>query len=149
MKYLIICTAFVLAIFIDCNTPDKYAQGSLIVGKWKHIKDDVMTFNAAGKAIMMDNPDYSKSDNYFQFNADKTGVANIAAKDESGKYTAVPFDYTVKDNVLVLKYKGATETDTITKLTSSTLILHAEYPKKDDDGKLLSTQKVDLYFSKM
>ncbi|MES2427213.1 MAG: lipocalin family protein [Bacteroidota bacterium] len=148
MKQLILCMALAFTHFTECNQPDKYAKTSLIVGKWKHIKDDVLTFNAAGKAIMMDNPDYSKSDNYFQFNADGTGVANIAVNDGSGKYNAVPFEYTLKNTVLVLKYKESSETDQVTTLTSKSLVLHAEYSKKDDDGKLISTQKVDLYFSK-
>jgi hypothetical protein len=146
MKYLIICITLVLINLTDYQTSNNYAKTSLIVGKWKHIKDDIMTYNAAGIAISMDNPDYSKSDNYFQFNADGTGVANIAVNDGSGKYSAVPFEYTLKDNVLVLKYKGSSETDRVTTLTSKSLVLHAEYPKKDDDGKLISIQKVDLYF---
>lgn len=140
--------ALALVCLTGCKKSDNTNTSASIVGKWRHNKDDVMTYNAAGKLILVDNPDYSKFDIYFQFNADGTGIANVETGGGTGKYTAVPLTYKLTVNSLVLTINGASETDQVTSLTANTLDIHAEYTNKDDSGNLISTQKVDMHFTK-
>jgi hypothetical protein len=141
-----------MSLALVCLTACKKSNSDVakpsIVGKWKHNKDDVFTYNATGKLILVDNPDYSKFDIYFQFNADGSGVANVETGGGTGKYTAVPLTYTLNGAALVLKINGSSETDQVTTLTATSLVIHAEYTNKDDSGNLLSTQKVDMYYTK-
>ena len=148
MKHLILCMALALVCLTACKKSSNTSPSASIVGKWKHNKDDVMTYNAAGKLILVDNPDYTKFDIYLQFNADGTGIANVETGGGTGQYTALPLTYTLNGTTLVLKINGSSETDQVTSLTANTLEIHAEYINKDDSGNLLTTQKVDMHLTK-
>lgn len=148
MKKILTLVVSAAAFTSACKKSESKPPASLIVGKWKHTKDIVQSFNAAGQLNSTETADYSKSNDYYQFNSDGTGLIYEETAIGSGKYNSLAITYTVKGNSLTLFANGQSENDTIESITSSSLVIHAEIALKDQSGNITEFDKVDEYFTK-
>jgi hypothetical protein len=148
MKKTLILVASAVIVITACKKSDNKPTIS-IVGKWAHTKDIVQNYNAAGQFNnITDTADYSKSNDYYQFNSDRSGIIYQETTKGSGQYTSFPITYTLSGSTLTLTVNGSSQTEYIKVLTVSSLIIHADYVTKDGNGNLLYTDKADEYFSK-